>query len=160
MTDKYDKWKEIKNLESPDGKSTGVNTEEFAQILEDIDMDTEMAEEVLSRMEEMDLENNILFIFTDNDYVVTAIHVPAESIDGQDGPVLMRGAADKSIMAAFSREFILRKLENLEEKNPGLPLIGDKAWVDELEKMVEEVKIQLSSNPPERWEELLNGEGN
>jgi hypothetical protein len=136
-----------------------MDKKEFMRLLSSADIDTEIAQEVVSRMEETGIENNIIFIFTEEDYVVTAIHVPAESINGEDGPVLMRGAGDKSIIAAFSRELIMRKLDIVEESPPGLPLIADQAWVDELEKMAQEVKIQMQSNPPERWEDLLKGNG-
>jgi hypothetical protein len=153
-----DKWKEIKRIENPGPGAPKVDSVEFKQLLKNSDMDEDIAQEVLARIEEIDVENNILFVFTENEYVVTAIHVPAESIDEQDGPVLMRGAGDKSIIAAFSRELILQKIDIIDNLPPGLPLVADEKWVEQLEEMVEDVKMEMSSNPPARWEELLNGE--
>jgi hypothetical protein len=158
MTENQDKWKQIHQLQPMGETPLTMDKQEFMRLLNSAEIDTEIAEEVVSRLEETGIENNIIFIFTEEDYVVTAIHVPADSIDGEDGPVLMRGARDKSIIAAFSRELIIRKLDIIDDLPPGLPLIADQAWVDELEKMAEAVKIQMSSNPPERWEDLLEGD--
>ena len=124
----------------------------------------EIVEEVLEQLEPAidDFENSdIIFVFTENDdYVVTGIHVPAESLNGQTGPVLMRGKTDNSIIAAFSREFIIERLEKLDSKynNAGLPVFADAAWVSELEQLAEMTMMELRLNPPESWDSLLPGE--
>ena len=105
--------------------------------------------------------NNIIFIFSDdNEYVVTGIYVPAEALDGKTGPVLMRGGNEKSIIAAFSRDFIAERLDSVDsiEEKAGLPGASEILWVGELENLAEMVRVEMKANPPESWEDLLAGE--
>lgn len=122
----------------------------------------DIATEVANQLSLIDKDNNnIIFVFTDdNKYVVTGIHVPAEALDGKPGPVLMRGGAEKSIIAAFSRDFIIERLEKVdsEEEKAGLRGAGDALWVGELENLAELVRLEMKANPPENWDELLAGE--
>jgi len=105
---------------------------------------------------------NTIFIFTENDYVITGIHVPYEAI-GSDGPVLMRGGNDRSVIAAFSRDKILSMLEklDLEEETTGLlpddPAHYNKMWVNRLEELAQLVRLEMSINPPASWDDLLKG---
>lgn len=154
-----EKWKNIHEFTRGGNKPTTRGIDEFFELIEDSDIDPEIAKEVRARLEETTGDTNIIFIFTENDYVVTGIHVPGESIDGEDGPVLMRGAGEKSIIAAFSNEHIMRKIEDLEQSPPGLQSTPDQAWVEELEKMAEDVKILMTTNPPEQWDDLLGEAG-
>lgn len=123
-----------------------------------------IVEEVMEQLEPaiQDLENSdIIFVFTEgHDHVVTGIHVPAEALNGRDGPVLMRGKTDKSIIAAFAREFIIQRLEKADAvaQKTGLPSFADQAWVAELEELAELAMLELRLNPPESWDELLTGE--
>jgi hypothetical protein len=156
-----DKWNKINSIGYHVGQAVQIPEEktDFLNMLESSGVDTEIAKEVALQLEHAENEDkgNIIFIFTEGDYVVTAIHVPAESLNGENGPILMRGGGDKSIIAAFSREFIISKLEKVENEanNPGLHIATDAQWIDELEKMAELVKIQMETSPPESWEELL-----
>ena len=73
----------------------------------------------------------------------------------------MRGANDKSIVAAFSRDFIaerLSQMELLEEESAGLPDELEHTWMAELENLAEMVRIEIARNPPESWDQLLDGE--
>jgi hypothetical protein len=73
----------------------------------------------------------------------------------------MRGSHDKSIIAAFSREFIagrLRKMESFAEEEAGLTIESEELWLDELENLADMARIELIRNPPESWEQLLEGE--
>jgi hypothetical protein len=123
-----------------------------------------IADQISSSSVELDNRpaNNIIFIFTDSDEsVVTGIHVPGDALNGEDGPVLMRGSHDKSIIAAFSREFIagrLREMESFAEEKAGLTIESEELWLDELEKLADMARIELIRNPPESWEQLLEGE--
>jgi hypothetical protein len=123
-----------------------------------------IADQISSSSVELDNRpaNNIIFIFADSDEsVVTGIHVPGDALNGEDGPVLMRGSHDKSIIAAFSREFIagrLREMESLAEERAGLPDDSEELWLDELENLADMARIELIRNPPESWEQLLEGE--
>jgi hypothetical protein len=72
----------------------------------------------------------------------------------------MRGGNDKSIIAAFSRDFVAERLETVDsmEKKTGLHGSSDVLWVEELENLAEMVRIEMKTNPPESWDELLTGE--
>lgn len=123
-----------------------------------------MADQILSASDEINnySASSIIFIFADNnELVVTGIHVPSDALNGEDGPILMRGANDKSIVAAFSRDFIaerLRQMELLEEESAGLPDELEHTWMAELESLAEMVRIEIARNPPESWDQLLDGE--
>jgi hypothetical protein len=123
-----------------------------------------MADQILSASDEINnySASSIIFIFADNnELVVTGIHVPSDALNGEDGPILMRGANDKSIVAAFSRDFIaerLRQMELLEEESAGLPDELEHTWIAELESLAEMVRIEIARNPPESWDQLLDGE--
>ena len=123
-----------------------------------------MADQILSASDEINnySASSIIFIFADNnELVVTGIHVPSDALNGEDGPILMRGANDKSIVAAFSRDFIaerLRQMELLEEESAGLPDELEHTWMAELENLAEMVRIEIARNPPESWDQLLDGE--
>ena len=106
--------------------------------------------------------SSVIFIFAyNNELIVTCIHVPSDALNGEDGPILMRGANDKSIVAAFSRDFIaerLRQMELLEEESAGLPDELEHTWMAELGNLAEMVRIEIARNPPESWDQLLDGE--
>lgn len=136
--------------------------DDIVKLLTNSNVSMDIANEVASQLSMVEEDNNnIIFIFSDeNEYVVTGIHVPAESINGETGPILMRGGNDKSIIAAFSRDFIIEKLEKVDskEEKTGLPGIADVQWVNELENLAEMVRIELRANPPASWDDLLAGE--
>lgn len=143
------------------GKNKKPKKDDMVQMLMKSDISQEIAEEVANQVSSNDDSNNVVFIFTDNnEYVVTGIHVPAEALDGNRGPVLMRGSNEKSITAAFSRDYIaecLARVESEEEK-PGLSGVSDARWIEELENLAEMVRMEIQTNPPESWDELLAGE--
>jgi hypothetical protein len=138
-----------------DGTST-----EFLEMLEKAKLPPELAKEVQNQITEaQNADNpNIVFVFSEGNYVVTAIHVPTESLNGQDGPVLMKGATENHIFAAFSADYIREKIKNADslEEDAGLSGIADNAWMNELERLVEVVRLELAANPPDSWESLLD----
>lgn len=132
----------------------------FFELLKKTGISEDLAADIKEKLKETtELENNIIFIFTEGDYLITAIHVPSEAIGGSDGPVLTRGANNNHIFAAFSKDFIRSKIENLDlpEDIAGLPTNSELMWVQELEDMAEMVKVELSANPPEKWSDGLEG---
>lgn len=150
---------------NPVNESSKENqTRQLRSILEKNHISSEIVEEVLEQLTPamQDFENSdIIFVFTaDDEYVVTGIHVPAESLNGASGPVLMRGKTEKSIIAAFSQDFIIQRLEKVDSvaNKSGLPAFADAAWVSELEELAEMTMMELRLNPPENWDELLPGE--
>ena len=119
-------------------------------------MDPGIAELVVEQLAESQEDtSNVIFLFSEGDYVVTAIHVPHEAINTK-GPVLIRGINEKSVIAAFSREFIREKLDIVEGDDAGLP---ERAWIRELEKLAEMVKFEMVTNPPKDWDDLLDKDG-
>lgn len=147
--------------ESADYSKFNKNDDMF-KMLTNSGADPDIAAEVANQLSMVsEDDNNVIFIFTDeNKYVVTGIHVPAESLNGSTGPVLMRGGHEKSIIAAFSRDFISDKLKNVDsmEESAGLSGVSDVMWISELEKLAEMVRVEIRTNPPENWEDLLAGE--
>lgn len=143
-------------------KPQKTSPDQIIKMLKKNGADPDIAAEVANQISLVDEDNNnIIFIFTDdNQYVVTGIHVPSESLDGNHGPVLMRGGNDKSIIAAFSRDFVAERLDSVDsaEEKAGLPGVSEVLWVEELEKLAEMVRVELRTNPPEKWEDLLMGE--
>jgi hypothetical protein len=132
---------------------------ELAEVLSKNNVDPELAKELQTQIQETAKnQHNVIFVFTEGTYAITAIHAPKSSLDGREGPVLMPGANDKNIIAAFSDEFIRSKIKTVDllEENAGLTGIGDVAWMNELEKLVEIVRLELAANPPDKWESLLD----
>lgn len=137
--------------------------DQLAKSLEEGSMDPEIARIVATEMlDTTTAAQNTVFIFTENDYVITGIHVPHEAL-GSDGPVLMRGADDRSIIAAFSRDKIIAMLDKLDlaEEETGLQSedreVYEKMWIDELEELAQLVRLEMAVNPPETWGDLLKG---
>lgn len=131
--------------------------EELSSSMELAHLDQEIAKIVAEEMVSSATEvKNLIFIFTENDYVITAIHTSRDSIDG-DGPFLMRGANEKSIIAAFSRDKIIKILENIEEEEEihGREHCAD-MWLNELEKLTEVIKLEFAMSPPEQWSSILD----
>jgi|694.fasta_scaffold01151_42 hypothetical protein len=98
---------------------------------------------------------NTVFIFTEDDIVVTAIHVPFEAL-GSDGPVLARGANDKSIIACFSKDKIMAMLDKLDSDDSDDP--AEDRWIKMLDELADLVRFEIRVNPPETWEKLLDGD--
>jgi hypothetical protein len=49
-------------------------------------------------------------------------------------------------------------MESLAEERAGLPDDSEELWLDELESLADMARIELIRNPPESWEQLLEGE--
>lgn len=151
--------------EQPGRRRVSTEKVEFSQMLDTSGLPIEMIHEVKSQLKDVDSgESNIVFLFTDGPYVVTGIHVPASALDDKSGPVLMRGGSENSIIAAFSRDFIMESLRKvdiqdfLDEEEAGLLPQGEELWVAELEKMAEMVRMELAINPPEKWDDFPMGD--
>ena len=151
--------------QEPINRRISTEKTEFTQMLDASGLPAEVVHEVKSQLKDIDSgESNIVFLYTDGPYVVTGIHVPASALDDKPGPVLMRGGGENSIIAAFSRDFIIESLkqidiqEFLDEERAGLQPQGEDLWVAELEKMAEMVKMELAINPPEKWDDFPMGD--
>jgi hypothetical protein len=151
--------------QDPNNRRISTEKTEFTQMLDASGLPAEVVHEVKSQLKDIDSgESNIVFLYTDGPYVVTGIHVPASALDNKPGPVLMRGGSENSIIAAFSRDFIMESLkkldvqELLEAESAGLQSQAEDLWVAELEKMSEMVKMELAINPPEKWDDFPMGD--
>lgn len=152
------------DIDQADLSNKKLFVDRIAESLSEGNMDPEIAHIVANEMADTTAAaQNTVFIFTENDYVITGIHVPHEAL-GSDGPVLMRGASDRSIIAAFSRDKIIAMLEKLDmaEEEAGLRPedreVFEKMWVDELEQLAQLVRLEMSINPPASWDDLLGGD--
>jgi len=145
-------WKEI----DIDDINSGAT--QFKKELSRLNVDDDLKDELVSQINETTNEaHNIIFIFSDNQRVITGIHVPDEALDGDGGPVLMRGANPKHIIAAFSQSNIRKRIRAFDEIEiiTGLPRDGDSGWMNELENMCKDVIVKLRTDPPESWDDLL-----
>lgn len=128
-------------------------TESLLSAKIDTDIANLVAQEMLDSSEQA---HNTIFIFTENDYVVTAIHVPYEAL-GSDGPVLARGANDKSIIACFSKDKILGMLDEL-DRAADTDGPSEEKWVQMLDSLADLVRLEIQLSPPEKWDQLLDGD--
>ena len=157
MEPKKQKFQQIPGSESSDLFTDWHN--DFKSMLINHKIDEELADEIVSQFNsgvEGEIPN-LIFVFTEGEYAVTGIHVPESALDGKDGPVLMQGSSPRHIIAAFSQAKIRNtiNLVDWKEQTAGLPGISDVSWADELEKLVELVKIEMQENPPVNWAEEL-----
>lgn len=157
-------WFELSGDQINPSKNKKSFVDSMTSSLAEQSMDLEIAAIVANEIADASsTAENTIFIFTENDYVITGIHVPYEAI-GSDGPVLMRGSNDRSVIAAFSRDKIISMLEklDLEEETTGLqpddPAHYEKMWVGELEELAQLVRLEMSINPPASWDDLLKGD--
>ena len=154
MEPKNQKFREIPGSEDP-------NLLEFRQMLVKHGIDDDLASEIISQFNSGIRGEipNLIFVFTEGEYAVTGIHVPESALEGKDGPILIQGANPKHIIAAFSQSKIRNtiNLVDWKEQAAGLPGISDLSWADELEKLVELVKIEIQNNPPKNWVDELGG---
>lgn len=145
-------WKEI------DVDDIGSGAHQFRKELSKLNLRQDLEEEIISQINEITSEtHNIIFVFSDKEWIVTGIHVPDEALDGQESPILMRGANPRHIIAAFSQSEIRKKIRAFDELEiiTGLPQESDEGWTHELEHMCEDVMVKLRTNPPESWDDLL-----
>lgn len=126
----------------------------FADMLKNSGLSPDVAEEVKEQIRDANSNDrsNVVFVFTEGENAVTVVHAPASALNGQDGPVLTRGSNDRHVIAAYSAEYIRAKLESIAPKGAGLHLqMTESRWVDELEKIAEDVRFEMQINPPVNW---------
>ena len=148
-------WREL------DEEDVRLGAKELIKEMKRANVNPELAEEVLNQVMEITNEkHNIIFVFTDNEWAVTGIHVPDEAVGDEESPVLMRGANPKHIIAAFPQSEVRSRISSADELEiiTGLQQDADERWLRELEVMCEQVRVKLRNNPPEMWEDLLSGE--
>jgi hypothetical protein len=76
----------------------------------------------------------------------------------RDFILVFKNSKENSLTAAFSREYIVERIQRADDvgERAGLgSVIADQVWISELEKIVEEVRIKIETTPPRSWDELL-----
>lgn len=145
-------WKEL------DEEDIRSGAKRFKEILKQTRLSDELADEVMTQVNELNnASHNLIFIFSDGEWAITGIHVPDEALNGEEGPVLMRGANPKHIIAAFGQSEIRKRIKIFDELEivSGLNDDTENKWVEELESMAKSVMVKLRENPPESWDDLL-----
>jgi len=145
-------WKELDEQDIQSG------AKRFKEILSQTHLSQELADEVMDQVNELNNEShNLIFVFSDNEWAITGIHVPDEALNGEESPVLMRGANPKHIIAAFGQTEIRKRIKIFDELEivAGLNEGTENKWVEELESMAKSVMVKLRENPPESWDDLL-----
>jgi hypothetical protein len=111
----------------------------------------DVAAAMLEELEETEQQvHNVMFVATDGQYAIKAIHVPESSIGNVNGPVLFPCSNPNVILAAFSKEYIQAQIEYIENLDAGL---RDEAWVEFLECLNDKITLECESNPP-TWKDL------
>lgn len=113
------------------------------------DISRELAECMFEELQETREEkHNVIFVASNGELSIKAIHVPESALGGSPGPVLFSTSKPLSIIAAFSKETIQHAMELLDGVDPGL---AERLWVQLLETMTEAITIEYETNPP-KWE--------
>lgn len=94
--------------------------------------------------------HDVVFVATNGNFAIKAIHVPEAALNGKSGPVIFPSSDPMVIIAAFSKEFISRKVDEIDELEAGL---RDEAWENMIAWMAESVELEYAVNPP-KWEEI------
>ena len=104
-------------VQSADIDAVVFSKELFDEELAAADISPEIRNAVRDAIQETEAEqHSVMFIATDGDLAIKAIHVPKSAIMGADGPVLFAGADGHTVIAAWSKEFIEEQLEIINKK--------------------------------------------
>lgn len=119
------------------------------ETIKNSNLSPDVAAAMMESLEEtkVDGPHPVIFVSTNGEHAIKAIHVPASAIDGFNGPVLFPSANPLTIIAAFSKEYVEAQIERIESLEPGLQ---DDAWMVCLEKMTEAITLEYENNPV-RW---------
>ena len=121
-----------------------------AQMLS-LGMDKDIVNGMLDAIEKtIKPEHSIIFVATDGDIAIEAIHVPGSSLNGR--LQLFPGAGKKTVIAAWSKEYIEEQLSEIDKIPEEL---RDKVWEEIIQWMVGEVTDEYKRNPLV-WEEELS----
>ena len=136
----------IDYVQSADVDAAVFSKELFDQELAAADISPEIRDAVRDAIQETEAEqHSVMFIATDGELAIKAIHVPKSAIMGKRGPVLFAGSDGHTIIAAWSKEFIEEQLEIIDTK---IPSFQEKAWHLLLQWMTEETTLEYHNNPP------------
>ena len=137
------------SLSSARGENLPETVEEFVKFMETQGLSSELATCMYEELQETKEDrHNVIFIASNGELSIKAIHVPESALGGTVGPVLFPTSRPLSIIAAFSRETIQLAMNVIENLEPGL---AEKCWMELLESMTEAITLEYETNPP-TWE--------
>lgn len=90
--------------------------------------------------------SNVLLVGTEGASTVTILHVDKSLIGGEDGPVLLPTADNKTILAAVSREFLQREVTEAESLG-GEENMSDMYWDGVMQELIQKVLIMHEEDP-------------
>jgi|Laugresbdmm110sn_1035088.scaffolds.fasta_scaffold04428_5 hypothetical protein len=125
------------------------NVEEFVKFMKTQGLEEELATCMYEELQETKEDrHNVIFIASNGELSIKAIHVPESALGGTVGPVLFPTSRPMSIIAAFSRETIQLAIDVIENMEPGL---AEECWMQLLQSMTEAITLEYETNPP-TWE--------
>ena len=137
------------NMSSAEGENLPENLREFIKFMDTQGLSSELATCMFEELQETKEDrHNVIFIASDGELSIKAIHVPESALDGTEGPVLFPTSRPMSIIAAFSRETIQLAIDVIENMEPGL---AEECWMQLLQSMTEAITLEYETNPP-TWE--------
>ena len=140
------------NEDEPSGSSK-YDEEAFKRKMVEHGVPKEAMKTMLEAMGKADKpEYSIIFVNTDGDMTVEAIHAPSSALVDKGPLVLFPGANKKTLIAAWSREFIEEQLIEIEKMPEQL---RDAAWELFVQWMADKVSAEYEANPPTWGEELI-----
>lgn len=136
----------------PDDISISMDQEELlGDAMDEAGLPAILKETMLKELQETKAGvHDIIFVSTNGKHAIKAIHVPASALDGKSGPVIFPSSDPLVIIAAFSKEFISSKVDEIDELDAGL---RDEAWENMIAWMAESIELEYAVNPP-KWEEI------
>lgn len=136
----------------PDDFSIPMDQEELlGEAMDEAGLPAILKETMLKELQETKAGvHDIIFVSTNGERAIKAIHVPESALNGKSGPVIFPSADPLVLIAAFSKEFISRKVDEIDELDAGL---RDEAWENMIAWMAESIELEYTVNPP-TWEEM------
>lgn len=137
------------SVSSARGENLPDNVEEFVKFMGTQGIEGEIATCMFEELQETKEDShNVIFIASNGELSIKAIHVPESALGGTVGPVLFSTSRPMSIIAAFSRETIQAAIDAIDSMAPGL---AEECWMQLLESMTEAITLEYETNPP-TWE--------
>ena len=98
-------------------------------------------------------EHDVLFCGSNGQNVVKCLHYDRSVLDGEDGPVIFPSANPLVLLAAYSNEYIERKVDEYRNLFSD-PELMEAEWQLFLNSLAEEIALQHSGEEA-NWEKLL-----
>jgi|TARA_Y100001951_G_scaffold61752_1_gene49261 hypothetical protein len=110
-----------------------------------------LAKEVIGTIHK---EHDVLFCGSNGQNVVKCLHYDRSVLNGEDGPVIIASANPMVILAAYSNEYIERKVDEYRNLFSD-PELMEVEWQLFLNSLAEDIALHHSGEEV-NWEKLLN----